>query len=135
VVSFPLVGEHAAPQTKRKPAGVRRLESVAVEETPNGIAVLIRGTDGARAIRSLDQRGSGMDTSVVGAVAELCNKGATSLVGVAEADLGGSTVITVVVDVGENRRVSGSAVQSGGRAYAVARATWTALDKVQVSGP
>jgi hypothetical protein len=125
VVTFPLVGAHAVDKTEV--SGVSRLESVAVEETPNGVSVIVRSGAGGRATRSLDASGTGMDEAVAGAVAELTGHSATTLLGVAEAELSGHTVITVVVGLGDQFR-SGSAIQTGGRAYAVARATWSALD-------
>jgi hypothetical protein len=129
VVSFPLVGEHATPTVGADAQPQRRLESVAVEETPDGIAVLIRDTDGMRATRSLQHGASGMDEAITDAVAQLRNMVGTALVGVAEAELDGTTVVTVLIDLGERRRLSGSAVQQGGRAYAVALAAWSALDR------
>ena len=118
VVSFPLVGAHA--EVVADEAAALILESVAVEETPNGVSVLVRTGSGARASRSLDPAGTGMDEAVVAAVGELTGHPASSLVGVAESDMGGYTVITVLVGEGE-RRVSGSSIQRGGRAYAVAQ--------------
>ena len=129
VVSFPLVGEHAPPIVTAKTDPELRLESVAVEETPDGIAVLIRSSDGTRAVRSLEQGSTGMDHAVASAVGELCQQPDAVLLGVAESDLGGYAVITVLIGVDDCSRYSGSAVQHGGRAFAVARATWAALDK------
>jgi len=68
-----------------------------------------------------------MDAAVVSAVAELVGDTDVSLVGLAQSELGGYPVITVLVALGEDRHASGAAVQQGGRAYAVARATWVAL--------
>ncbi len=126
VVSFPLVGEHAEAAGAAPESVAVALESVAVEETPDGISVSVRTTGGVRASRTLDSAGPGMDEAVVFAVGELAGHSGLSLLGVAESDLGGHTVITVLVTVGESR-FSGSAVQRGGRAFAVAKATWSAL--------
>ena len=47
VVSFPLVGEHArAADAVAATSSEPRLESVAVEETPAGVAVVVRAGDG-----------------------------------------------------------------------------------------
>ncbi len=129
VVSFPRVGEHAAPAggVDATEMVARRLESVAVEETPDGISVLVRSSDGRRSDRMLELGIGGMDAAVVDAVAELADERDVSLAGVSESELAGYTVVTVLVAVGENRHASGAAVQQGGRAYAVARATWVAL--------
>lgn len=126
VVSFPLVGEHAEAAREAEESVAVALESVAVEETPSGVSVSLRTTAGTGASRTLDSAGTGMDEAVVFAVGELAGSPGLSLLGVAESDLGGHTVITVLVTVGESR-FSGSAVQRGGRAFAVAKATWSAL--------
>lgn len=129
VVSFPRVGEHAVHDglVRAGESVGPRLESVAVEETPDGISVSVRATDGQTSDRTLEMGIGGMDAAVVEAVAELAGTREVSLAGVAESALGGHTVITVLVALGERRHASGAAVQQGGRAYAVARATWVAL--------
>ena len=128
VVSFPLVGEHAVLQEDADPASaVDRLESVSVEETPEGISIAVRSTSGSRAGSMLDDGIAGIDAAVVAAVAELTETATASLVDVSEARLGELVVITVLLSLGETDQVSGSAIQSGGRAYAVARASWVAL--------
>lgn len=129
VVSFPKVGEHALvePAVPTETVNAARLESVAVEETPDGISIAVRLTDGSRADRQVGSEPGGMDAAVVAAVAELTQVQEVSFVGLAEAELDGRTVVTVLVEVGNNRHASGAAVQQGGRAYAVARATWVAL--------
>lgn len=134
VVSFPLVGEHAvrsddAPATD---GGAKAsLEGVAVEETPAGISVLVRLSDGRRAERILDDSGLvGLDEAILRAEAELLDRQHVSLVQVSEATLGEHKVVTVLVTV-EDRSLTGATIQRGGRAYAVARAFWTALDSGQ----
>ncbi len=126
VVSFPLIGAHAEAVSEEPTA--RQLESVAVEETPDGVSVLVRTTDGTRVSRRLDPAGHGMDEAVVAAVGELSDHAGLSVLGVSEAEFGSDAVITVLVALGDSK-LSGSAVQRGGRAYAVARATWSALEK------
>lgn len=130
VVSFPLVGEHARAEAATQPAvsPALELESVAVEETPSGVSVLVRSTGGARATRSLGPTGSGMDEAVADSVAELVGQSGTSFLGAAESEIGGYQIITVLLGKGDER-LSGSAVQRGGRAYATARAVWAALDR------
>ena len=127
VVSFPLVGEHAEVAPEESP--VSRLESVAIEETPDGVSVLVRSTTGARASRTLDAMGTGMDEAVVAAVCELKDCPTMKLLGCSDADMGGHTVVTLLVGAGD-RSMSGSAVQRGGRAFAVAHAAWAALEKL-----
>ncbi len=127
VVSFPLVGEHAAVVQQESP--VRGLESVAVEETPDGVAVLVRSTTGTRSTRALGSGGSGLDEAVVAAVAELTEHRNVELVGCDESKIAGHTVVVVLLAI-DDRRVTGSAVQRAGRAYAMAHAAWSALDQI-----
>ena len=126
VVSFPLVGEHALPEPQAEPAAA--LESVAVEETQDGVSVHVRTSTGGRAMRTLDPSGSELDSSVAAAVAELYGKSGAELLGAAESEIAAHTVLTVLIGIGDDQ-VSGSAVQRGGRAFAIARAVWTALER------
>lgn len=133
VVSFPLVGEHARSDESVVPDVVAEatLEGVAVEETPDGMSVLVRLSDGRRAERALDDAGAiGLDEAILGAVAELWDQEQVSLVQVSEAKLGEHTVVTVLI-AAEGRELTGATIQRGGRAYAVARASWIALDSDQ----
>ncbi len=128
VVSFPLVGEHA----RREPAPeadsmAAYLESVTVEEAPDGIVVSVRSTASRIAVRTLQSSGAGMDEAVVAAVAELTDHPQIVLADVEEHLLSGQAVITVLLDLGEDRYSSGAAIQLGGRAFAVARAAWIAV--------
>jgi len=123
VVSFPVVGEaHVV-----EPDVAEALESVAIEETPEGMSVLVRTSRGVQASRILDAAGTGLDDAVVSAVTELVGRGTVTTLGVADAEMAEHTVITVLLRRGD-RIVTGSAVQQGGRAYAVARAVWEALE-------
>lgn len=128
VVSFPLVGEHARNDAVAEPdASAGHLESVAVEETPDGVSVSIRSTDGRRADRTLRAGVPEMDEAVVAAVVELTEHGDVSLADLSEHRFGSRTVITVLLATGEESYVTGAAIQIGGRAYAVALATWVGL--------
>ena len=128
VVSFPLVGEHARRQpTAGEAVGEVRLESVAIEETPEGVVVLVRSADGSRASSTLESGLAEMDGAVVAVVAELIGAGPVTLVDVLEETVDELVVLTVLVGSGEGPPQAGAAVQLGGRAYAIARATWAAL--------
>jgi len=126
VVSFPLVGEHALAESTTDP--VPALESVAVEERQDGVSVHVRTTAGARTVRTVDPSGSDMDVSVAAAVAELVGNPEAELLGTAESEIAAHTILTVLMGVGDDR-LSGSAVQRGGRAFAMARAVWAALER------
>jgi hypothetical protein len=103
------------------------LESVAIEETLEGIAVLVRAADGTSAGSTLDSGMQGLDTAVVAGVMELVGASAATLVQVLEENVDDLVVLTVLIDTGEHVPRVGAAVQSGGRAYAIARAAWAAL--------
>ena len=124
VVAFPLVGKPkgADAEVVREPV----IEGVAVEETPEGVSVSIRSTDGRRVSKLLESGIAGMDEAVVSAVSELLGRSDARFVGASEEILGDTSVATVVVEV-EGSPVAGAAVQLGGRAFAVAAATWEAL--------
>ncbi|MDJ0664931.1 MAG: hypothetical protein QNJ75_10240 [Acidimicrobiia bacterium] len=126
VVSFPLVGEHVAQEPAPEP--VATLESVAVEETRQGVSVLVRTSTGAVATRPLDPMGSDLDESVAAAVAEHFASPEAELLGVVESEIAAHTVVTVLIGRGEER-LSGAAVQRGGRAFVTARAVWAALER------
>lgn len=131
VVSFPLVGEHAKSHKAGAAAmvGEAALEGVGVEETPQGISVSVRCSDGRSADRVLDESGiEGMDEAIVGAVAALLDIDQVLLVRVSEVALGEHKVVTVLLSAGE-KSLTGSAILRGGRAYATARATWIALSQ------
>lgn len=124
VVAFPLVGEAAGAEagTGAEPA----IEGVAVEETPDGVSVSVRGSNGRRVVRQLEAGIGGMDEAVVVAVSELLGRGDAAFMGAAEEIMDGTSVVTVLVEIG-GKPVAGAAVQSGGRAFAVAVAAWEAV--------
>lgn len=144
VVSFPLVGEHARagaappvaeiapPASEVVPpaaeiAPPERLESVAVEETSAGLSVTLRLNTGA-VVDVIVQAGlAGLDAAVVEAVADLTGTAPVRLLAVSEAVHNDAPVLTVVLATADRGDIAGAAVQSGGRAYAVARAAWAAL--------
>ncbi len=128
VVSFPLVGEHARQQAPAADtSGELLLESVAIEETPDGVAVLVRSVNGANAGSALESGMVELDAAVVAAVGELNGVSGARLANVIEETVGDLLVMTVLVDVGDGNPRAGAVVQQGGRAYAIARAAWSAL--------
>jgi hypothetical protein len=76
----------------------------------------------------VDPSGSELDAAVAGAVVELIGTAEAQLLGAAEFEIAGHTVLTVLMGASDNR-LSGSAVQRGGRAFAIARAVWAALER------
>ncbi len=116
--SPPAVGDVSAEST---------LTSVRVTEGRDGVVVEAVAGDVAVSVRAAGAAGPAFDQAVVSAVSELA--GATSIPLVRSVDvrdIGGTSVVTVVIDEAGDRLV-GSAIVEGGRAYAVGRAVWTAL--------
>ena len=151
VVSFPLVGEHARNETASpaaelddatvadsspavespQPAAERPshqlLESVAVEETSVGLTVVLRLSTGEVAEAPVQAGLAGLDAAVVQAVADLAGSSPVRLLEINEAIHNDSAVLTVVLATADRGDIVGAAIQSGGRAFAVARAAWAAL--------
>ena len=154
VVSFPLVGEHAragtalpiteteepAPEIESpeielpeieppaaEVAPAEHLEGVAVEETAAGLSVRLRLNTGAVAEVAVQAGLAGLDAAVVDAVAELTGSAPVRLLSISETAHNETPVLTVVMATADRGDVAGAAVQSGGRAFALARAAWAAL--------
>ncbi len=103
------------------------LTSLRVTEGRDGVVVEAVAGDVAVSVRAAGAAGPAFDQAVVSAVSELA--GATSIPLVRSVDvrdIGGTSVVTVVIDEAGDRLV-GSAIVEGGRAYAVGRAVWAAL--------
>ncbi|MCJ7780443.1 MAG: hypothetical protein MUQ27_06415 [Acidimicrobiia bacterium] len=93
-------------------------DGVFVEALADGVTVSVRA---ARAV------GPAFDQAVVSAVAELAGATTSPLVrSVDLRDVGGTSVVTVVIDEAGDALV-GSSIMDGGRAYAVGRAVWAAM--------
>jgi hypothetical protein len=129
IVTFPLVGEHArvADGVAGEPVAGFRLEGVAVAETPTGITLSVRATDGRVVDQQVATGGSGLDDAVIAAVADMVGSAVVGLTDVTEHSFGEHRVLTVLLTGDDGALYAGAAVQRGGRAYAVARAAWVAL--------
>lgn len=151
VVSFPLVGEHArsdpvlsdedllppqvevtetaeeieAPASETAPPPL--LDSVAVEETSSGLTAVVRLGSGEAAEVVVNSGLAGLDAAVAEGVAELIGAAPVRLIDIHETTSNDSTVLTVVLATVDRGDVVGAAIQTGGRAFAVARAVWAAL--------
>jgi hypothetical protein len=78
-------------------------------------------------VRAAGSSEAAIDQAVVLAVAELAGAASVPLIcSIDDRDLAGTPVVTVVVEE-DGRRLVGSAVMDGGRAYALGRAVWAAL--------
>lgn len=104
-----------------------KLSSIRVTEGRDGVVVEAFADDVAVSARAAGASGPALDQAVVSAVAQLIGAASTPLIrSVDVRDIGGTSVVTVVIDEDGDRLV-GSAIVEGGRAYAVGRAVWTAL--------
>lgn len=112
------------------PARERVLTSVAVAEQRSGMSVVLLGSDGSAATRTIEapegELEERIDEAVIEAVAELLDVSPPRLIEVAVREVAGSRVVTVLLERSGLRMV-GSAVAPGTRAYAVGRAAWVAL--------
>ena len=103
------------------------LELVSVAEGRDGITVTaVSPSDEVTAFTASSSEPA-IDQAVVSAVAELAGAASLPLIcSLDERDLAGTPVLTIVLEE-SGRRLVGSAVVEGGRAYAVGRAVWAAL--------
>jgi hypothetical protein len=127
--------ETVAPEDRvREPevsvAGVeadKTFDSVGVAEGRDGIIVTAVSSIDDVEVRAAGSSEAAIDQAVVLAVAELAGAASVPLIcSIDDRDLAGTPVVTVVVEE-DGRRLVGSAVMDGGRAYALGRAVWAAL--------
>ncbi len=104
------------------------LDSVTVEESPEGLVVTASAVDGRTVVRPARSHDTGTVEAVVAAAAELAGGPQPTLSGWHDAEVGGVRVVTVVLELSAGRRAAGAAVVSGGLPFAVAAAVWQALD-------
>ena len=103
------------------------LTSVRVTEGRDGVLVEALAGGVTVPVRAAGAAGPAFDQAVVSAVAELAGAATAPLIrSVDLRDIGGTSVVTVVIDEAGDQLV-GSAIVEGGRAYAVGRAVWAAL--------
>jgi hypothetical protein len=103
------------------------LTSVRVTEGRDGVFVEALADGVTVSVRAAGSAGPAFDQAVVSAVAELAGATTSPLVrSVDLRDVGGTSVVTVVIDEAGDALV-GSSIVNGGRAYAVGRAVWAAM--------
>lgn len=101
------------------------LESVAVEESRDGIA--IRVVVGAESVsRQVGSGPDGMDAAIVAAVSQALGVEADHIA-TQRTDAGEVGIVTVLLEVAGHGQQVGSAVIVAGEAYATAQAAWKAL--------
>jgi hypothetical protein len=101
---------------------------VAVEELVDGVSVTVRAVSGASATRRGPATREGVDMAVAMAAAAVASPDAAPrIVSISGIAVDGSDIVNVVFEVGAGERRVGAAAVRGGRASAVARATWAAF--------
>jgi len=112
-----------------RPEGERAagLSSVRLEESRDGVVVTAVGTDGRTLTERCAATSEAMIEAVVSAVGGLADGRAPTLLAVERTRAEGSEVVTVVVERTDGWRGAGAAVVRASRAFAVGKATWTAL--------
>ena len=107
------------------PAAPVELDSVAVEESRQGVSVRV-SAGGQTATRLVGSGPNAMDAAIVSAVGELVGV-EPELVAGQRGEAGDSKIVTVLANVPAKGQVVGSAVVTAGEAFAVAQAAWRAL--------
>lgn len=103
------------------------LKSVLVEESSSGLQVTVVGSDGRRAARNAEVSEEGLVAAVIAAAGMLVAGAEPRVLSVEWASVDGSRAVTMVLEGTGGRRGAGAALVRGSRAYAVARAAWSAL--------
>jgi len=116
------------PQGGGASVGVSRLASVAVEEGRDGITVTVTASDGSALRQAAGSSEGGVEAAVVRATAKLAMPSApdAAVIEIEDRRVEGVDIVMIVLDV-DGRMAAGSAVVGAGRAFALARATWSAL--------
>jgi len=115
----------ASPVSAARPGN--SLKSVLVEESSSGLQVTVVGSDGRRAARNAEVSEEGLVAAVIAAAGMLVAGAEPRVLSVEWASVDGSRAVTMVLEGTGGRRGAGAALVRGSRAYAVARAAWSAL--------
>lgn len=106
------------------------LASVQVEEHRGGITVTVTTEEGRSVTKPGRASEEGVNEAVVAAVGEASGvQPAPVLVEVGDARLGGRAVVTVILQRPDGSVLVGSSVVGAEKAFAVARATWAAINE------
>jgi hypothetical protein len=122
-----------APPPEEEPALLARagtpavLQAVRVEESASAVAVTVIAGDGRQVTRDAEWSEEGMAAAAIEAVGLLLEGALPRVVAVDWLEADGSRVVTVVLDSAGGDRGAGAAVVRVSRAFAVARAAWSAL--------
>jgi hypothetical protein len=103
------------------------LQSVRIEESASAVAVTVTAGDGRQVTRDAQWSEEGMAAAAIEAVGLLLQGALPRVLAVDWLEANGSRVVTVVLDSAAGARGAGAAVVRVSRAFAVARAAWSAL--------
>ena len=103
------------------------LGSVVVEEARDSLQITVVASDGRRVARSAEISEEGLAAAVITAAGMLIVGAEPRVLSLEWAIVGGSRAVTVVLEAPGGRRGAGAALVRASRAYAVARAAWSAL--------
>ncbi|MFH1330103.1 MAG: hypothetical protein ABIJ48_05575 [Actinomycetota bacterium] len=124
VVPAPPPEEEAVPGPAGAPAA---LGSVRVEESATAVEVTVIAADGRQATRRGAVSEEGLAEAVIEAVGILLVGAPPRVIAVDWATADGSRVVTVVLESPGGAKGAGAGLVRASRAYAVARAAWSAL--------
>ena len=118
--------ERAAPAASSAPPEPS-LSSVLVEEASGSLQVTVVASDGRRVARSAEVSEEGLAAAVIAAAGMLIAGVEPRVLSLEWAIVEGSRAVTLVLEAPGGRRGAGAALVRASRAYAIARAAWSAL--------
>jgi len=104
-----------------------RLTALAVEESAGGVTVTVTSSDGRTATERAESTEQSLFEAVVAAVGTLADGRAPVPLLITRATAAGSEAMTVILEREDGTRVAGAALTRASASYAVARASWVAL--------
>ncbi len=123
----PLPHFAAMPESEAAPVGAPHLMLVAVEESAGGIAVRVADSNRAVAFSPVEDTRS-LNQAVTAAVARLRQHRPTPrLEGVEVHQIGGESVLSVVLQLESGDKAAGAEIVRGGLPFTLGRAVWKAL--------
>ncbi|MBU1227373.1 MAG: hypothetical protein KJ698_09225 [Actinobacteria bacterium] len=123
----PVSAPPTAPPSREPAADSPGLASISVEESRDGVSVTATATDGRTSTQHGEATEGGMYEAAVAAVGILADGSPPGLISITPLDAGEAQAIAVVLERADGSKAAGAAIVKVGAAYAVGRATWSAL--------
>jgi len=127
VVPAPPPEEEAVPAAPGPAGAPGALGAVRVEETATAIEVTVTAADGRQATRRGVVSEEGLAEAVIEAVGILLVGAPPRVIAVDWATANGCRVVTVVLEAPDGSKGAGAGLVRASRAFAIARAAWSAL--------